>query len=204
MATQGVTRLDFVPEERYVSVDPRKLLVDQRVPAWQLTTVPEALRRAPPGSLILACWRSSSVVNFWGPCSHIARKLDERTLAESISPVEGGAGLYPLARLNDRYAIIVIDSGVREHHLAKLRAEAERLDGRPYSLSGDPGTLYCSTYQNELQRALGLPEAVPYSDIWKVHIPAEALLQPGARVLLVGVNSSVTRQARRIEGPPRE
>ncbi len=188
IATQGVLALDFKTDSAWdARLDPARLLLDQRVPAAQLTSVRGALTRAPAGSIVLACWRRAEAVNFWGPCSHVARKLGPGLLAESISPFEGGAGVYPTSHLYSRYAVIVLDVGVREANLPAMRAEVRRLNGSAYNLSNQPGTFYCSNYQNDLQTAMGLPDVVPWNDFWKMYVPAEVLLSPGARVLWVGV-----------------
>lgn len=187
IATGGALVLNFTPTDD-ARVDPARLLPEGRVPRERLVTIEQALERAPDGSLVLACWKSAGVANFWGPCSHIGRKLDSARLAESISPLEGGAGVYPLKRLLNRYAVVVIDAGVRAEHLPRLREEVARLNGRPYNLSNQPDTFYCSNYQNELQKRLGLREAVPWNPVWKMAVPADALLVPGAEVLWVGVN----------------
>ena len=188
IATQGVLTLDFradpAPGAR---LDPARLLLEQRVPAALLMSVRGALTRAPAGSLILTCWRSTHIVNFWGPCSHVARKLGPGLLAESISPFEGGAGVYPTAHLQHRYAVIVLDVGARERDLSAMRAEVRRLNGAGYDLSNRPDTYYCSNYQNVLQRAMKLPDVIPWNATWKMYVPADVLLTPGVRVLWVGV-----------------
>lgn len=188
IATQGVLALDFKADTAPgARLDPARLLLDQRVPTSRLTSVRGALTRAPAGSVILACWRKAEAVNFWGPCSHVARKLGPGLLAESISPFEGGAGVYPAAHLNNRYAVIVLDVGVRNENLPAMRAEVKRLNGAAYNISNQPDTYYCSNYQNNLQRAMKLPDVVPWNDFWKMYVPAEVLLSPGTRVLWVGV-----------------
>ena len=187
VATQGVSSLDFQAAPDRFSLDPGALLTDQRVPAWQLVGVREALRRAPPGSVILTCWKGASLTNFWGPCSHISRKFGADTVAETLNFTSGGTGVFPVSQLYDRYAVIVLDAGVRPQHMAALRAEIARTGGKPYGFGNHPNTYYCSTYQNALQRAMGLPDVVPFNHRWSVYLPADVLLQKNVRVLWVGV-----------------
>lgn len=205
LITQGVRHLNFQPAPRGTTTNAATLLVNQRVAPTQLTTIPDALAKAPDGSVILVCWRETHLSNFWGPCSHIARKYDATRLAETISPTEGGANLYPISRVYNRYAVIVLDAGVRDEHLQAVRQEADKLNGLQYDVSGKEGTYYCSTYQNRLQRVAGLPDVVPYNALWNLYIPAEVLLQPHVKVLWVGVNdTSVTPpDAKRLPTVPR-
>ena len=194
ITTQGVRELNFRTTQDAFVTDPSRLLTDQRVARHQFTSIPKALRQAPVGSVILVCWRYVSFTHFWGPCSHISRKLSATELAESIGIVEGGAGIYPITRLYNRYAVIVLDVGVRDEHVPVMRAEVERLNGLPYDVSNREGTYYCSTYQNRLQRVMALPDVVPFNPYYNMFIPAEVLLQPGVRVLWVGVNEHSPRR----------
>ncbi|AFZ68309.1 hypothetical protein Deipe_2846 [Deinococcus peraridilitoris DSM 19664] len=184
--TQNVWALDFQRTDNHVELDPTRLLTEQRVPGARLVSVPTALKLAPPGSLILACWRGTELSNFYGPCSHVARKIDDTQLAETF--LAGAAGTYPLSRLYDRYAVIVLDVGAREEHLSVMRKEVERLKGLPYDLTHRPGTYYCSNYQNQLQKVAGLPEVIALNKDWQMYVPSDVLLTPGVKVLWVGVN----------------
>ncbi len=185
LPTLGVRNLNFRPDAGLTQTDAASVLVTQRVAAAQLTSIPEALRRAPPGSVIVACWQDTDVSNFWGPCSHITRKLSDSTLADTWP--SRGANEYPISLLYARYAVIVLDEGVTDEQMPALRAELRRVRGRPYNLSGQNETFYCSNLQNQLNHAIGKPDVVPRNQVWNAFIPAEALLQPGARVLWVGV-----------------
>ena len=86
--------------------------------------------------------------------------------------------------------MIVLDVGVRPDQFAALESRVQQLTGQMYSLSGAPGASYCSDYQNDLQRSLGLPDAVPFSAAWNALVPADALQVPGVKVLWVGVNDA--------------
>lgn len=186
--TQDVWALDFRRADNNFDLQPARLLLDQRVPGARLVSVATALKLAPPGSLILACWRGTAWENFYGPCAHVARKIDDAHLAETF--LNGGAGVYPLSRLQDRYAVIVLDVGARQQHLSAMRAEVHRLMGRPYDLSNRPGTYYCSNYQNRLQEVAGLPRAIPWNATWHMELPADVLLSSQVKVLWVGVNGA--------------
>ena len=147
-----------------------------------------AFERAPIGAVILTCWKDTDLSNFWGPCSHITRKYSGTLVAETYNFTRPLSGLYPWTVENRYYALIVLDTGVKEAQLPALWAEAQRLSGRLYNLSGEPDTYYCSTYQNALQRVVGLPDAVPYNHWLSVALPADALQVPGVKVLWVGLN----------------
>ncbi|EYB69442.1 hypothetical protein DEIPH_ctg006orf0005 [Deinococcus phoenicis] len=172
-----------------------RLLTEQLVPAGRLVSVQEAVERAPVGSLIVACGARWQLTRPWGLCTHVSRKLAPDLLTEAPGPtggglLRGGVQTIPLARLESRDVVIVLDVGVREEQLPTLRAEAERLRGTPYRVAGlldVDGGLDCSTYQNALQRALGLPDVVPFNGLWNLYLPQDALKMPGARVLWVGV-----------------
>lgn len=185
LPTLGVRTLDFRPDAALDRTNPATLLLSQRVAASQFTSIPDALRRAPLGSLIVACWRDTGVSNFWGPCSHVTRKLTSTTLADTW-PARG-AGEYPISMLYERYAVIVLDGGVSPDQLPALHQALSRVQGRPYDLSNHDQTYYCSTLQNYLNRAVGQPDVVPLNPVFNMYVPAEALLQPSARVLWVGV-----------------
>ena len=168
------------------------LLAGGVVPADRLLSLPQALARAPQGSLLLMCWRTVRLANSWGVCSHLARKLGPGQVADQPSIFQS-AGIRPTSSLLNRYAVIVLDAGVRPEQFAALNTEVQRLNGQMYSLSGAPGSSDCSTYQNELQRALKLPEAVAFNTAWNGYLPADALRVPGVKVLWVGVNVQAAR-----------
>lgn len=182
-----VTTVHFVAGPSGGEIDPRTLLARQVVPADRLLTMREALDRAPEGALLLTCWKDTDLSNFWGPCSHVARKMGRGQVAEQMNS-RAPAGLYPDTRAFERSAVIVLDVGVRPEHLNALEAEVKRRSGERYSFSGSPDTSYCSSYQNELQRAMGLPDVIPLNTGWTGYLPEDALYQPGVRVLWVGLN----------------
>lgn len=183
--TLGVRQLHFQATDAGYPLQADTLLLAQRVPTAQLLSVHEAVRRAPLGSVIVACWQDTGWDNFWGPCSHITRKISDTELADTWP--SKGANLYPLSLLYPRYAVIVLDVGARPEHLPAMRAMLDKLKGQPYDLSGSGETYYCSTLQNALNRAAGLPDVVPFNRGWNAYIPAEALLEPKVKVLWVGV-----------------
>lgn len=185
----GVRDLDFRPGPAGGTIDPATLLSRQRVPADRLLGVEEALNRAPAGSLLLVCWRDTDVRNFWGPCSHVSRKYGPGQVAEQLGMSHPkGAGVYPQTSTANRYAVIVLDVGVRPGQLPAMWAQERRLRGQPYSLTGAPGSYYCSNYQNSLQHAAGLPDAIPFNRKWFGYLPVDALTVPGVKVLWVGIN----------------
>ena len=191
IATDGVTRLDFEPVlEESANIQARHLLRRQKVPRDSFMTIREAIAKAPDGSPILTCHRAARLANFWGPCSHIARKLSGDRIAETIGPIPGQdrVGVYPARRLERYYAVMVLDVGQRPEDLAVLERETERLAGSPYDLSENPGTFYCSNFQNHLERALGRPDLIPRHPVIGLALPADVLLQPRVKVLYVGVN----------------
>ncbi|WP_424951127.1 hypothetical protein [Deinococcus sp.] len=176
-------------------IDPTTLLERQIVPADRLVSLPEAFSRAPEGAVILTCWKDTDITNFWGPCSHITRKYKPRSegggqVAETYNFFRPQAGIYPESVEYHYYAAIVLDVGVTPDKLPVLWAAAHKLDGRLYDLSGREDSYYCSTYQNALQRAVGLPDAVPYRPEINLAIPADALKVPGVKVLWVGLNQN--------------
>lgn len=191
----GVREVQFQAGSAGREVTAARLLTDQLVPGDRLLSVEEAVARAPEGSLLVICglrWRLSRP---WGLCTHLSRKLAPGLLTEAPGItggglLGGGVQTVPTSRLEAREVVIVLDVGVREEHLPALRAEAARLDKTPYRVSGlldRDGGLDCSTYQNALQRAAGLPDVVPFNGPWNLYLPQDALKVPGARVLWVGV-----------------
>ena len=183
----GPRRLDFTAGPAGSNLDPTTLLERGIVPADKLVSVAEALARAPEGSVLLPCWREWSRTSFWGVCSHLARKLEPGQMADQPNLFQR-AGVRSTGILLDRYAVIVLDVGVRPAQWAALNAEVERLTGQMYSFSRAPNTSDCSTYQNALQHALNLPDVVPFNAAWNTWLPADALKMPGVKVLWVGVS----------------
>lgn len=184
---QGVRTLHFQPAAPGTPLTPERLLLDQRVPEDQLLSIPEALRRAPDGSVIVVCNDALTLTNFWGVCSHVSRKLAPGLLTDSPGFLDGGVQTRPERVLYGRAAVIVLDVGVREDQLPALRAEAQRLNGTPYRLGTDGG-LDCTTYQNALQRHLGLPDIAARNPSWFVWLPQDTLTGPAVRrVLWVGM-----------------
>ncbi len=181
--------LNFTAGPADAVIDPASLLQSGVVPEGKLLSLPEALSRAPEGSLLLVCWKDTAVINFWGPCSHVARKLGPGLIADQPG-LSQRAGVRSTDALLGRYAVIVLDVGVRPAQFGKLKAAVKQLEGQLYSVSGAPNTSYCSDYQNALQRALELPDVIPFSAAWNGLLPADALQVPGARVLWVGVNQA--------------
>ncbi|GMA16649.1 hypothetical protein E5F05_13200 [Deinococcus metallilatus] len=194
-APGGVRELHFRPEPAGSEPVAARLLTEQRVPEGRLLSVKEAVARAPAGSLLVVCGARWQLSRPWGLCSHLSRKLAPGLLTEAPGIfggglLNGGVQTVPETRLEKRDVVIVLDVGVREDQLPALRAEAARLSGTPYRVAGlldRDGGLDCATYQNALQRALGLPDAVPFNSLWNLYLPQDALKMPGARVLWVGV-----------------
>ncbi|WP_407568975.1 hypothetical protein [Deinococcus altitudinis] len=187
--------LNFKPGPVGETIDPATLLSRQIVPADRLVSLSEAFARAPEGSVILTCWKDTDFTNFWGPCSHITRKFTptssgEGRVAETYNFGRPKAGIYPERLEYNYYAVIVLDTGVTPAKLPAIWAAARTLDGKLYDLSGHPDTYYCSTYQNALQRAAGLPDIVPYRSEINLALPADALKTPGVKVLWVGLNQN--------------
>jgi hypothetical protein len=190
-----VYNLDFRPGPVGEPIDPTTLLARQIVPADRLVSMSEAFARAPEGSVILTCWKDTDFTNFWGPCSHITRKFTPDSsgggqVAETYNFTRPRAGIYPERLEYNYYAVIVLDTDVTPAKLPAIWAAARKLDGKLYDLSGRSDTYYCSTYQNALERAAGLPDIVPYRSEINLAIPADALKVPGVKVLWVGLNQN--------------
>jgi hypothetical protein len=183
----GPLVLAFRPGPAGLAVTPAELLGTGLVPPEKLVNIPEALRLAPEGSVLVACWRDTQLINFWGPCSHVARKLGPGLMADQPG-MSRRAGRRSTDELLPRYAVIVLDVGVRPEQLPALEAEIDRLGPQLYSFSGAPGTSYCSDYQNELQQVLHLPDVIAFSPAWNALLPVDALRMPGAKLLYVGIN----------------
>ncbi|HWG84569.1 MAG TPA: hypothetical protein VNT60_03710 [Deinococcales bacterium] len=194
IATQGVTTLDFQPAaEDEAPIAAGTLLPTQRVPRNRLMSIAAAFEKAPNGSPILACYRKARVDNFWGPCSHITRKLSADRIIDTVgdTPLEAKVGIFPAKRLERYYyAIIVLDAGQRGDDLPVLEREAERLRGSPFGLGSQPGYYYCTSLQNDLERAAGRGDLVGRHPIFGLAMPADVLLQPRVKVLYVGVDPS--------------
>ena len=202
-----VYTLDFKAGPEGGEIDPATLLSRQIVPADRLVSLDEAFRRAPEGSVILTCWKDTDLSNFWGPCSHITRKYAPDShgggqVAETYNFSRPLAGIYPQQVEYRYYAVIVLDTGVTPDKLPALWKAAHRLDGSSYSLSNADDSYYCSTYQNALQQALGLPDAVPVNKALHIALPADALRMPGVKVLWVGLNQASPAAYRPSTGGP--
>ncbi len=191
----GVREVQFREGPAGSEVLASRLLTDQVVPRGRLVSVQEAVARAPEGSLLVVCGRQWRLSRPWGLCTHLSRKLAPGLLTEAPGItggglLRGGVQTVSTSRLEAREVVIVLDVGVRQEQLPALRAEATRLNGTPYRVAGlldREGGLDCSTYQNALQHALGLPAVVPFNGPWNLYLPQDALKMPGARVLWVGV-----------------
>ena len=191
-----LTRLRIVQDQFWT---PERLLHDAELPAGRVLPLREALNRAPVGSLIVACEYAQAM---WGPCSHLTRKFTATTVTEEPGLFGRGAALLPLDSLLRRDLILVLDAGVRERHLPALRAAVERLRDAPYLLNGTLDAFDCSTYQNALQRAVGLPPAVPLDAAWGAHLPIGALGEPLNTLLFAGVSERVAQQLTRTAATP--
>lgn len=187
----GPAALRFAPGAADTAApDPTRLLSAQTVPPALLLSVPEAVRRAPDGSVIVVCNAQARGFS-WGVCSHVSRKLSAGTVTDSPGLFDGGVQNRPESTLYRRHAVIVLDVGVTPGQLPRLRAEAERLKGAKYELGGQDGTYDCTTYQNALQRALDLPDLARRNFGWlAAWLPQDILTGPavhaGAKVLWVG------------------
>ena len=179
-------RLAAVPDAAW---QPADLIYRSRLPQARVLPLSEAIRRAPVGSVIVACQTTRAL---WGACTHLTRKVAAATLSEETGVVGTGARLRPADSLLDRDLILVIDAGIREQHLDALNAGIRRLSGAPYQLNGQLNAFDCSTYQNALQRAAGLPDAVPLDPSWRAFLPLGALRVPGHRLLWAGISDRVT------------
>ncbi|UQN05982.1 hypothetical protein [Deinococcus sp. QL22] len=181
---QNVTTLQFRAGAAGGQIVSATLLPTQLVPADRLLSVSEAVERAPDGSVIVACQSGPRGALSWGLCSHITRKLSAGLLTESPNLFAGGVQTVPTSTLNRRAVVIVLDAGVTPEKLPALRAEAQRLNRAPYGVGGLGPEYDCSTYQNALQRAAGLPDVVP-RNAWGIYLPQDAVA--GGRVLWVGI-----------------
>ena len=179
-------RLTVVPDAAW---EPADLIYRSLLPQARVLPLAEAIRRAPVGSVIVACQTTRAL---WGACTHLTRKVGAATLSEETGVIGTGARLRPADSLLDRDLILVIDAGVREQHLDALNAGIRRLSGAPYQLNGQLNAFDCSTYQNALQRAAGLPDAVPLDPRWGAFLPLGALNVPGHSLLWAGVSDRVT------------
>lgn len=190
-APLDVRALDFQAAPAGTPLQAAQLLHDQHVSADRLVSIPEAIRRAPDGSLLVVCNDVLNLSNLWGVCSHVSRKLADGVLTDSPNLLAGGVQNRPANVFDKRYAVIVLDVGVTPELLPRLRAEAERLKGTPYMISGTGSTLDCTTYQNALQSTLGLPDIATRNAFWNLWLPQDALtgpaMQAGGKVLWVGV-----------------
>jgi hypothetical protein len=181
---QNVSTLNFRAGAAGGEIDAAALLPSQLVPADRLLSVTEAVERAPDGSVIVACQAGPRGAVSWGLCSHITRKLSAGFLTESPNLFAGGVQTVPTSTLNRRAVVIVLDAGVKPDMLPALRAEAQRLNRAPYGVGGLGPDYDCSTYQNALQHAVGLPDVVPRNG-WGIYLPQDAVA--GGRVLWVGI-----------------
>lgn len=184
--TQGVRNVHFQVSDEIQDIRPDQLLTQQKVPRTRWMSIPEALKRAPNGSLILACSDKTIFYKPWGPCSHITRKWDENTLAEAREFFMHN-GFHPLQRLYDYHAVVVLDDGTTPEQLRSMGYRIRQLENTSYDFTGLPDTYYCSTYQNELARYVGMPEPIPFNAGWNAYVPADVLSNPRIRVLYVGV-----------------
>lgn len=187
-ATQQVYQLNLRPDPSRQVLSADTFLTEQRIPPELLTDIPTAMQRAPVGSLILACWQEVEAWWGWGPCTHIARKIDDSHLTDMIGLFER-AGLYPLSRFDERYAVVVLDAFLTPSQLQRIQNKAAEMQGTPYDLSGLAGTYYCTTYQIALQQAAGLVNPFPFNTAWNMYLPADILLNPDSRILWVGLRN---------------
>lgn len=165
---------------------PNTLLRRGEVPRELLRSLPDAIAQAPVGSIIIGCQRGGAM---WGLCTHMTRKISAELLTEEPGIFQKGAGYRPVSVLLKRDVIIVLDVGVRDEHLPKLRAAAERMKGTPYMISGKGVWYDCVTYQNALQSAVGLPEVADVHPGWNARLPIWAVNRPTNRVLMVGMKA---------------
>ncbi|GEM47360.1 hypothetical protein [Deinococcus cellulosilyticus] len=186
--TQGVRDVHFQVSDEIQDILPHQLLTQQKVPRTRWMDIPEALRKAPNGSLILACSDKTVFFKPWGPCSHITRKWDDDTLAEAREFFMLN-GFHPLKRLYDYHAVVILDDGTTPEQLRRMGYRIRQLANTYYDFTGFPGTYYCSTYQNELARYVGMPEPIPFNKGWNAYVPADVLTSPNIKVLYVGVQN---------------
>ncbi|WP_188999710.1 hypothetical protein [Deinococcus roseus] len=184
--TQGVRNVHFRVSDDLKELVPAQLLSDQRVPRAQWMGIPEALRKAPNGSLILACSDKTVFYKPWGPCSHITRKWDDNTLAEAREFFMKN-GFHPLQRLYDYHAVVILSDGTTPEQLEQMGYRIRQLQDTEYDFTGMPDTYYCSTYQNELARYAGMPDPIPFNAGWNAYVPADVLSNSRIKVLYVGV-----------------
>ena len=184
--TQGVRNVHFQVSDEIQDILPDQLLTQQKVPRTRWMSIPEALKKAPNGSLILACSDRTIFYKPWGPCSHITRKWDDNTLAEAREFFMPN-GFHPLQRLYDYHAVVVLDDGTTPEQLKSMGYRIRQLQNTYYDFTGFPDTYYCSTYQNELARYVGMPEPIPFNAGWNAYVPADVLSNPRIKVLYVGV-----------------
>lgn len=178
-----LTTLTVVPAATWT---PDDLRLHSQLPAGQVLPLAEALRRAPLGSLLVACEDAAAM---WGPCSHLTRKISDDQVAEEPGLFGSGAAQLPLDSLLRRDLVLVVDAGVRPDHLDAIRREIDRLGAAPYLLNGQLDAFDCGTYQNALQRAAGLPDAVPRDPRWTAYLPSGVLSVPSNTFLFAGASA---------------
>ncbi|THF87879.1 hypothetical protein E7T09_01200 [Deinococcus sp. KSM4-11] len=160
------------------------LLTAGRVPRHLLRSLPDTLELAPLGSVIVACQTRGSL---WGLCSHVTRKVGPNLLSEEPGPPGSTSRTRPVNSLLGRDVVFVLDTGVQPGQLLALQARADALTGSAYLLNGETDGFDCVTYQNALQRALGLPDVGPLNPRWNAHLPGDVLAVPTNHLLWVGV-----------------
>lgn len=189
MPATGPRSLNLQPVPETATWTPAALIERGEVPQALLRSLPDAIEQAPVGSIIIGCQRSGAM---WGLCTHMTRKIAPGQLTEEPGPFQQGAGFRPASVLMGREVIIVLDVGVRDEHLPKLRAAADTLKGKPYFIGGQYYGYDCVTYQNALQRAVGLPEIATKHPRWNAFLPIGAVTIPSNRVLMVGMKTLPT------------
>ncbi|BBN94729.1 hypothetical protein DEIGR_101801 [Deinococcus grandis] len=191
-----LTTLTTIPAARWT---PDDLRLRSQLPAGQVLPLAEALRRAPLGSLLVACEDAAAM---WGPCRHLTRKISADQMAEEPGLFGSGAAQLPLDSLLRRDLVLVVDVGVRPTHLEAIRREINRLGAAPYLLNGQLDAFDCGTYQNALQRAAGLPDAVPLDPHWTAYLPSGVLSVPSNAFLFAGASDRLlARLAARSAAP---
>ncbi|GGK88004.1 hypothetical protein [Deinococcus radiotolerans] len=189
----SLTSLRLVPEQGWSTQD---LLDRSELPASRVRPLAEALRQAPVGSVLVACEFAAAL---WGPCRHLTRKISEDTVAEEPGWFGRGATERPLTSLLRRDLALVVTTGVRPEQIPALRREVQRLWAAPYLLNGTLNAFDCGTYQNALQRAVGLPDAVPLDARWGAYLPSGTLSVPTNTFLFAGASD---RLMHRLMDPP--